>query len=213
MPEEPENPENPQEQMPPPWENPEADDDGLNAQYLWVEARLDHPDNKQLKDRLLNFMTDAFGHPSDRIDIGEAMRSGALRASIQMDALQAAKRGERKRLADLIWNFEREETLGRRYEPSPLIDEVREYLARYLKNPSAFSTGRGRKAKPDHVGRDLTMLRVELIREVLKQGYPEQTPKQIFERAVDLVHLSFSKGSRVTRDTIVNYFLKNKRKT
>jgi hypothetical protein len=82
---------------PPPWENLDADDNGLAALYFHVQDRLDLPDNKELKNSLL-FSPSGARPKKPKVDLATAF---------QKLALKEAKIGNRHRLADLVWNFKK----------------------------------------------------------------------------------------------------------
>lgn len=194
---------------PPPWENLDADDNGLAALYFHVQDRLDLPDNKELKNSLL-FSPSGARPKKPKVDLATAF---------QKLALKEAKIGNRHRLADLVWNFKKADKPPPaahpeyRYQPPPLSDEVRQFIAKFLVKPSAGKGRRGRPSNPEHQLNNQRIKRhVEVLQILLKRDYPEQSDVEIKDRAIDLVHASFSENSDIERDTIANLFIKKSNK-
>jgi hypothetical protein len=209
-------------EKPPPWEDLDADDNGLAAVYFWIQGRLDLPENKELKDRLVYFPSRVRPKKS-KVDLGTAY---------QRLALKEAKIGNRHRLAKLVWNFEKAarpapaDYPDYRYQPAQLNDEVRQFIAKFLVmvKPSA---GTGRRGKPPNLEHQLNRQRikrhVEIFQILLKRDYSGRSDTEIRNRAIDLVHASFSRfidiagkkidldsleKSNISRDTIANLFIK-----
>jgi hypothetical protein len=203
---------------PPPWEDLDADDHGLAAVYLWIQDRLDLPENEKLKNSLVFFPsgvppTSKSGlHPQPKVDLATVF---------QKLALKEAKIGNRHRLADLVWNFKKADRPPPpdhpeyRYQPPPLSDEVRQFIATFLVmvKPSAGTGRRGKPPNPEHqLNRQRIKLHVEVFEILLKRDYSERSDVEIRNHAVDLVYASFSKNSDIERDTIANLFIKKSNK-
>jgi hypothetical protein len=192
-------------EKPPPWEDFNADDNGLGAVYFHVHEQLDRPENKELKDSLVFFPSGVRPKPP-KVDLGTAF---------QKLALKEAKTGDRHRLAKLVWNFDKAarpaptDCPDYRYQPAQLSDEVRQFIAKFLVKPSAGTGRRGRPPDPEHqLNRQRIKRHVEVFQILLTRDYPEKTDVQLRNRAIDLVFASFSKKSKITRSTIANLFIK-----
>jgi hypothetical protein len=186
---------------PPPWEDLDADDNGLAAVYLWVQAKLDLPENKELKDDLIFFPSGVRPRPP-KVDLGTAL---------QRQALREARIGNRHRLANLVWNSRSFNGVVRPQQP--LNNEVRQFIAEFLVKPSTGTGRRGRPPNPEHqLNRQRTKRHAEVFQILLQRDYPERSDAEIKNRAIDLVYASFSRGSQIKRDTIANLFVKKANK-